>query len=210
MIGWPTILVRDHYLRVTMSYDANAAYNSDPDVPGPGMPDPGMPGGHGYDGLAYGGAPRGAASPDDLSLPLYGATFGQAVKRFFKNYAKFSGRASRSEYWFAYLFTIIIGIIPYILGIAGGTISSLSAPADSYNATPPAGATALMATAGILLLVALLATIVPTLAITWRRLHDANLAGPSYFLNFIPFVGWIIVIVLLVMESKPEGQRFDR
>lgn len=210
MIGWPTILVRDHYLRVTMSYDANAAYNSDPDVPSPGMPDPGMPGGHGYDGLGYGGAPRGAASPDDLSLPLYGATFGQAVKRFFKNYAKFSGRASRSEYWFAYLFTALVGIIPMILGFAGSAIAGISASGDSYNATPPAGATALMATAGILMLVAFLATIVPSIAVSWRRLHDANLAGPFYFLSLIPFVGGIILIVLMVMESKPEGQRFDR
>ena len=37
------------------------------------MPGPG--------GQGFGGAPRGAASPDDLSLPLYGASFGQAVKR---------------------------------------------------------------------------------------------------------------------------------
>ena len=121
-------------MKVTMSYDANAAYNSDSDVPGPGMP-----GGQGYDGLEYGGAPRGAASPDDLSLPLYGATFGQAVKRFFKNYVKFSGRASRSEFWFAYLFTILVGIIPMLLGFAGSTIATLSASGDSYNSTPVAG-----------------------------------------------------------------------
>ncbi|UVI35701.1 DUF805 domain-containing protein [Brevibacterium spongiae] len=192
-------------MKVTMSYDANAAYNSDSDVPGPGMP-----GGQGYDGLEYGGSPRGAASPDDLSLPLYGATFGQAVKRFFKNYVKFSGRASRSEFWFAYLFTILVGIIPMILGFAGSMIATLSASGDSYNSTPPAGATALMATAGILLLVTFLATIIPYIAVCWRRLHDANLAGPFYFLLLIPFFGVIIFIVLMVMEPKPEGQRFDR
>ena len=202
-------------MRVTMSYDANAAYNSDPDVPGTGTPDQGMsgqgwPGGQGYDGFGHGGSPRGATSPDDLSLPLYGATFVQAVKRFFKNYAKFSGRASRSEFWFAYLFTILVAIIPYILGLSGSAIAGLSASGDSYNATPPAGATALMAIAGILLLVAFVATFIPTLAVSWRRLHDANLAGPFYFLGCIPFVGWIIFIVLMVMESKPEGQRFDR
>jgi hypothetical protein len=36
--------------------------------------------------------------PSPMSLPLYGATFGQALSRFFRSYARFSGRASRSEY----------------------------------------------------------------------------------------------------------------
>ena len=198
-----------------MSYDANAAYNSDPDVPGTGTPDQGMsgqgwPGGQGYDGFGHGGSPRGATSPDDLSLPLYGATFGQAIKRFFRNYVKFSGRASRSEFWFAYLFLILAPVIPMILGFAGSAIAGISASGDSYNSTPPGGATALMAIAGILLAVVFLATIIPFISVGWRRLHDANFPGPMFFLWLIPGVGPIIVLILMVMEPKPEGQRFDR
>ena len=192
-----------------MSYDANAAYNSD-SGPGPEMPAPGMPGGQGYGGPGYGGAPRGATSPDDLSLPLYGATFGQAIKRFFRNYVKFSGRASRSEFWFAYLFLILAPVIPMILGFAGSAIAGISASGDSYNSTPPGGATALMAIAGILLAVVFLATIIPFISVGWRRLHDANFPGPMFFLWLIPGVGPIIVLILMVMEPKPEGQRFDR
>ncbi|QCH24418.1 hypothetical protein DSM43276_02681 [Mycobacteroides salmoniphilum] len=42
--------------------------------------------------------PLGATDPRDLTLPLYGATFSQAITRFFRSYFRFSGRASRSEY----------------------------------------------------------------------------------------------------------------
>lgn len=170
------------------------------------MPGPG--------GQGFGGAPRGAASPDDLSLPLYGASFGQAVKRFFKNYTKFSGRASRSEYWWAYLFMVLLQVIPGILyGIGAGmmaTTASMSA-VDPYamSAGPSGGALALTGIGGILMLIVGLATVIPYLAVSWRRLHDANYPGPMWFLYFIPGVGWIIVLVLMVMETKPEGQRFD-
>lgn len=49
-----------------------------------------------------------------LNQPLYGASFMQATKRFFKKYARFSGYASRSEYWFASLFLFLISLIPTI------------------------------------------------------------------------------------------------
>ena len=185
-----------------MSYDANNAYPAGPGANGPGAP-------------GYGAQIRGAASPEDLSLPLYGASFGQAVKRFFKKYAKFSGRASRSEYWWVALFTFLIQLIPGILygigaGMSAGAAISASDPYGSSMSTGPSGgALALTAIGGILMFLIWLAMVVPTLAITWRRLHDANLAGPFFFLAFIPGVGGIIVLVLTLLPSKPEGQRFD-
>ncbi|TSI19732.1 DUF805 domain-containing protein [Brevibacterium aurantiacum] len=197
------------YTKVTMSYDANSAYNANNAYPaGSGAAGPGA--------MGPGGQIRGAASPDDLSLPLYGASFGQAVKRFFKKYAKFSGRASRSEYWWAALFLFLIQLIPSILysiglGMTAGAASM--AAADPYGAQmsagPSGGALALTAIGGILMLLIGLAIIVPTLALSWRRLHDANFAGPFWFLSFIPGVGGIIVFVLMLLPSKPEGQRFD-
>ncbi|MGO1290732.1 MULTISPECIES: DUF805 domain-containing protein [Brevibacterium] len=196
-----------------MSYDANAAYNSG--TPGQGAPGAGVPAGQGYGGQGFGGAPRGAASPDDLSLPLYGASFGQAVKRFFKNYVNFKGRASRSEYWFAALFVFLLLLIPGILsGI--GAAQTLSAAAGSIdpatgqmNSVAAGGGSVLSMIGGTLSTLIGLALFIPQLAISWRRLHDANLAGPFWFLGLIPFVGGIILIVLMVLPSKPEGQRFD-
>jgi uncharacterized membrane protein YhaH (DUF805 family) len=197
-------------MKVIMSYDANAAYNSGAGAPGQGMPGAGMPGGQ-----SYGGAPRGATSPDDLTLPLYGATFRQAIKRFFKNYAKFSGRASRSEFWYAMLFVFLVMLIPGILSAIGAvqTLTALTSSIDpatgQVSSAAVGGGSILSTVGGILSGLFGLALVIPCLAISWRRLHDANFAGPFWFLYFIPFVGWIIVLVLEVMPSKPEGQRFD-
>ena len=47
--------------------------------------------------------PRAATDPHDLTLPLYGAPFGPALSRFFRSYVRFSGRASRSEFWWPVL-----------------------------------------------------------------------------------------------------------
>ncbi|WP_166974400.1 DUF805 domain-containing protein [Brevibacterium atlanticum] len=188
-----------------MSYDANAAYNSGPGAPGQGMPGAGAPG---YGGPGYGGAPLGASSPDDLSLPLYGAKFGQAVKRFFKNYAKFSGRASRSEFWFSYLFLILAGLIPYILLIVGIVMMSVSASADPYNPTPSGGAIALMSIGGILFAVVVLGTILPLISVAARRFHDAGFSA-LLLLIWLTGVGGAVILVLCLMPSKPEGQRFD-
>lgn len=49
-----------------------------------------------------------------LDQPLYGATFGEAIGRFWTKYATFDGRASRSEYWFAYLFFILLVWVPLL------------------------------------------------------------------------------------------------
>ncbi|MDN5584997.1 MAG: DUF805 domain-containing protein [Brevibacterium sp.] len=193
-----------------MSYDANSAYNANNAYPsGPGTPGPSA---MGPSAMGPDGQIRGASSPEDLSLPLYGASFGQAVKRFFKKYATFSGRASRSEYWWVYLFRFLVQLIPMILVIIGSVLVSGPALADPYATTPPEPSgpgLALLLIGGILSVLLGLAMIIPTLAVAWRRLHDANLAGPFWFLSLIPSVGSIIVIVLTILPPKPEGQRFD-
>ena len=61
----------------------------------------------------------------------------------------------------------------------------------------------------ILAAVWFLAVIVPSLALTVRRLHDSNFSGWMYLIVLIPFIGGIILLVFTLLESKPEGQRFD-
>ncbi|TAP25236.1 MULTISPECIES: DUF805 domain-containing protein [Micrococcaceae] len=169
-----------------------------------------------------------ASSAQPLDQPLYGASFGQAISRYFKKYATFSGRASRSEYWYVALFTFIVSLIPSIfmtIGVARGI-----AWADKYQVEVPYGtvdgddmATYTRGPGGIqspdsvwiylgvaLLLLITLALIVPNLAITWRRLHDTNRPGPWYFISLVPGVGGIILLILTLLPSKPEGARFDR
>jgi uncharacterized membrane protein YhaH (DUF805 family) len=140
----------------------------------------------------------------DLSAPLYGASFGQAASRFFKKYATFSGRASRSEFWFAYLLVGVVSAVLYIVALIAGSATS-TASADGTVAIGPAGV-------AVFVVYALwsLAVIIPFLAISWRRLHDGNRSGAFYFLGLIPLVGGIIVLVLLVLPSDPAGARFDK
>lgn len=139
-----------------------------------------------------------------LSLPLYGASLGQAASRFFKKYATFSGRASRSEFWWWFLCnTIIAGVLYAIMAAAGFSGATVS---ETGATTPGPG----FAIAVIPYSLWSLATIVPWLALVWRRLHDTNRSGGWYFIGLVPFVGSIILLVFLVLDSDPAGARFDR
>lgn len=138
-----------------------------------------------------------------LDQPLYGATFGQAISRFFKKYATFSGRASRSEFWWWYLAsTIVSGVLSILMTTTGG----LAVDQATGQMTPTGGYVAFASILGVWGL----ATFIPWLALSWRRLHDSNRSGGFFFLGLIPFVGWIIMLVLYLMPSDPAGARFDR
>ncbi len=54
----------------------------------------------------------------------------------------------------------------------------------------------------------LLGTLVPTLAVTWRRLHDIGLSGAWSFLSLLPYVGNLILLVMTLIDSKPGDNRF--
>jgi uncharacterized membrane protein YhaH (DUF805 family) len=139
----------------------------------------------------------GAPLSTPLSPPLYGASAPDAVTRFFKKYATFSGRASRSEYWWWALVNNIVTIpIYFVLALT-----------DSYGTGE---ASPVLPTVLILLDVWLLATIVPGVALFVRRVHDAKLSGWMLLLGLIPLVGGIILLVFVLMGPRPEGQRFDR
>ncbi|MDC9587953.1 DUF805 domain-containing protein [Xenorhabdus sp. XENO-10] len=89
----------------------------------------------------------------------------------FKNYAEFSGRARRKEYWMFSLFHIIIVVA---LAVLGSAISE---------------------TASVLLLgVYILVTFIPIFAVTVRRLHDTNHSGWWLLISLIPFVSIILFI----------------
>lgn len=138
-----------------------------------------------------------------LSQPLYGASLSDAVRRFFTKYATFSGRASRSEYWWWYLVSFVVtGVLQLLALITGGPGGTA---ADGSYQGPGAGYVIF----SIITLIWALATIVPSIAVLVRRLHDGNFSGFFAFLALIPFVGGIIVLVLTVLPSKPEGARFD-
>ena len=136
-----------------------------------------------------------------LWAPHYGASFPVATKRFFKKYATFSGRASRSEYWWWTLAAVAVSIVLNIIIGAGSTSSSL-------GSTPELGPAAIFGY--VLLGIWGLATFVPSLALSVRRLHDGNFSGWLLLLMLIPFLGAIAVLVFMILPSNPAGQRFDQ
>ncbi len=144
--------------------------------------------------------------PSELPLwaPYYGASLGTAFVRFWKKYATFSGRASRSEYWWVALIFAVVGIILEIVAVSTtvGTVAVSDAGVPSFGAAYYAVIT--------ISWVVSLATLVPTLAVVWRRLHDTNRSGGYYFIGLIPIVGGIILIVFLASAPDPAGARFDR
>ncbi|NNC13718.1 DUF805 domain-containing protein [Planctomonas sp. JC2975] len=147
--------------------------------------------------------PDGSGSQGAIPLwaPYYGASLGIAFSRFFRKYATFTGRASRSEYWWWQLIGIIIGAI-----VEAIYIPSLLASRSGAGMRLNVG----IVVAIVLGVILFLGLIVPELALFWRRMHDANLPGPLWFLGLIPAVGWIIILVLSLLPSDARGARFDR
>jgi uncharacterized membrane protein YhaH (DUF805 family) len=109
----------------------------------------------------------------------------EAVRKGFDNYSNFSGRATRSEYWFFGLFLIISYLI---VELVFGSINSKIASA--------------------FLILFVIVTFLPSLSLSVRRLHDTDHSGHFYWLNLIPLIGPIIIIVFMATKSDSSTNRF--
>lgn len=102
-------------------------------------------------------------------------TFGESIRTCFTKYADFNGRASRSEFWWFFLFCILAGI----------AVSFIS---DALH------------------WLFIVGTLLPSFAVGARRLHDTDRSGWFQLLLLIPFIGFIILVVLWVQEPKATTQ----
>lgn len=143
------------------------------------------------------------------TTPTYsGLSFGQAVSSVFSKYATFSGRATRSEYWFWALFEVIVGLVFTFAFI--GTFSWAFGKALFDEATTeanPVGVT-FFVIVSVLAGVWALATLIPNLSVTVRRFHDAGYTGWLWFLNLIPSIGSIVVFVFMLLPSSPNANEW--
>jgi len=98
-----------------------------------------------------------------------------------KQYAVFSGRARRSEYWFFALFSFLISLVLMILDVVAGI--------------------------GFLGLLYSLATLLPGLGVTIRRLHDTGRSGWWLLIGLVP-LGFIVLIVFAVQDSQPNANQY--
>lgn len=112
--------------------------------------------------------------------------FGESITTCMGKYVTFSGRASRSEFWWFYLFTVLI----------------------SWGATLVEAAMFGVGAMGILSGIASLVFVLPSLAASSRRLHDIGKSG-WWLLIALTVVGIILLIVWWASDTKPAGDRFS-
>lgn len=105
-----------------------------------------------------------------------------------KKYAQFEGRARRREYW---MYTLFASIFAFAAVLIGAVLSA---------------ATHTIALMVLLVLAYVLATFLPGLAVTVRRLHDTGRSGGWFCIGFVPYVGSIVLMVLCCQDSKPHNQ----
>jgi uncharacterized membrane protein YhaH (DUF805 family) len=137
------------------------------------------------------------------SSPRPSVTMTQAVKLWLKNWKNFSGRASRSEYWWT---ALALGILWTIMGVIFAIVLVVTAAAS--NGSDAVISAALLIMMAVMAVVGL-AQLVPSLSLGIRRLHDTSQSGWLCLINFVPYVGGIISIVLAAQPSNPAGARFD-
>lgn len=101
----------------------------------------------------------------------------------FKNYINFEGRASRSEYWFFFLFNVIAAVICIGLTFAASWMINL------YY-------------------LFVLAVIIPTLSVSIRRLHDIGKTGWWYLIVVVPLLGALVVLYFFVQPSQPGSNQY--
>lgn len=110
--------------------------------------------------------------------------FGTAITTVARKYAEFNGVASRSEFWWFILFSAIVGSALGALNIAtpDGTFALGTSLASIWS----------------------IVVLVPTLAVTVRRLRDAGRPWQTIFWILLPIGGLIILIVYLAEPTKPS------
>jgi uncharacterized membrane protein YhaH (DUF805 family) len=110
--------------------------------------------------------------------------FIKVVKSF-----SFGGRARRKEYWMFFLFVIVIS---FLLGLLDAILGTYSKRAEI----------------GLLGGLFVLAIVIQSIAVGVRRLHDTGRSGWWLLINFVPFVGPIIVLVLMILEGQQGENRY--
>ena len=106
-----------------------------------------------------------------------------------KKFAVFSDRSRRKEYWYFMLFNIVV---IYVLEGIDALLETLTG----------------LGVVDLLIGIYGLAAIIPFLAVSVRRLHDIERSGWWYFINLIPLIGPIVMLVFTLLDSTPGDNRY--
>lgn len=113
-----------------------------------------------------------------------------------KQYADFSGRARRTEFWMFVLVSVLISIVLAIVDTMIGT-ATVYGDGSMVTFSP-----------GILGGLYSLAVLIPSIAVTVRRLHDTDRSGWWFLIQLIPLVGAIVLLVFVCLEGTRGPNRF--
>ena len=110
-------------------------------------------------------------------------------KMAFVKYADFQSRSTRSEFWWFFLVNLLLMLgVNILAGIIAGIFD----------------APGMMIAASVVIVIYAVASFIPNLAVSVRRLHDTNRSGWNLLMAFIPLVGSIILLVFYAQESDPQ------
>jgi uncharacterized membrane protein YhaH (DUF805 family) len=147
----------------------------------------------GYAQQGYG--QQGYAPQGGYGAPGFGAQrgylqggpvdFQSAIKLQIENVTNFQGRASLSAYWWYALALVIVDIVLEIFSVAIGSFPLI-----------------------MLILLVMFVAGLSGLSVAVRRLHDTDKSGWMLLLGLIPFIGGIIVLVLMLLPGTPNQNRF--
>lgn len=106
-----------------------------------------------------------------------------------KQYADFNGRASRSEYWMFILFNFLISLLFFLFDLLVGSMNRIFL-------------------IGILSSLYGLVVMIPSWAVSVRRLHDIGKSGYYLLLEFIPIIGSFWLIILFAQEGEKGKNKY--
>ncbi len=125
--------------------------------------------------------------------------FIESIKSGFIRYFDFTTRSSRSEYWWWILFTWFVSIILAVVS------STLFGPTIEQTNT---GGTTYSYGGGILGAIFALLVLIPSIAISCRRLHDIDKSGWWQLIAFIPLIGVLILLYWFIKSGNVGQNRF--
>ena len=96
-----------------------------------------------------------------------------------ERYADFNGRSGRAEYWWFFLFQILVSVVLNLLGTVAGIFAIIAALVS-------------------------LALLIPGIAVGIRRMHDIGKSGWWLLIAFVPIIGFLVLIYFFVQEGEPK------
>ena len=108
-----------------------------------------------------------------------------------KQYTRFNGRARRKEFWYfnliSFLISLVLAFLDTLLQLGSGSTDR-----------------------GLLLSIYVLGTLLPSYAVTIRRLHDVGKSGWWLLIGLIPLIGSLVLLCFWLQDSEPGANRFGR